>query len=92
MIGQAQLIADLQKTQAKSVLITGPKHWGKKTLLRELFKNEESIYEITGNAATFRESIERIYQTARPTIYLIPDLDKCNQTVQNILLKVLEVN
>lgn len=90
MIGQVKVIENLKKTKAKSVLLTGPPHWGKKTLLRELFSKEESVYEITGNASVFRESVDRIYQTVRPTIYLIPDVDKANQTVQNLLLKVLE--
>lgn len=90
MIGQVDLVKKLKKTQARSVLLTGPAHWGKKTLLRECFQKEESVYEITGNAATFRDSIDRIYQTVRPTVYLIPDLDKANATVQNVLLKVLE--
>lgn len=90
MIGQHSVTDKLRTTNAKSILLTGPPHWGKKTLLRELFQNSESVYEIVGNAATFRESIERIYQTVRPTIYIIPDLDKANATVQNVLLKVLE--
>ena len=90
MIGQAELILKLRKTTAKTVLITGPAHWGKKTLLRYIFKNDESVYEVSGNAATFRETLERIYQTVRPTTYLIPDIDKANQTIQNMLLKILE--
>lgn len=90
MIGQHKVREQIAKSNARSILLTGPAHWGKKTLLREMFQHEESVYEITGNAATFRESVERIYQTVRPTIYLIPDLDKANQTVQNLLLKVLE--
>lgn len=90
MLGQTRIIEQLKSTKARSVLVTGPAHWGKKTLLRELFKNEESVYEISGNAATFREALDRIYQTARPTVYLIPDIDKTNATIQNVLLKVLE--
>lgn len=90
MIGQVRVIEKLKKTKAKSILLTGPPHWGKKTLLRELFSKEESVYEITGNASAFRESVDRIYQTVRPTTYLIPDVDKSNQTIQNLLLKVLE--
>lgn len=90
MIGQEEVIAKLKTTKARSVLLTGPAHWGKKTLLRELFQKTESVYEITGNAAVFRETIDRIYQTVRPTIYLIPDIDRCNATIQNVLLKVLE--
>lgn len=90
MIGQADLLQRLSRTVAKTVMITGPEHWGKKTLLRHLFKKEEAVYEIAGNAASFRETLERIYQTMRPTIYLIPDIDKANQTIQNLLLKVLE--
>ena len=90
MIGQKKILENLKNTKAKTVLITGNPHWGKKTLLRELFKDNEAVYEITGNAAVFRESIERIYSTVRPTIYLIPDLDKANTTIQNVLLKVLE--
>lgn len=90
MIGQQTLISQLTRTQARSVLITGPAHWGKKTLLREFFRKEESVYEITGNANAFREAVDRIYQTVRPTVYLIPDIDKANLTIQNLLLKVLE--
>lgn len=90
MIGQQDVITKLKTTKAKSVLLLGPAHYGKKTLLRELFRNDESVYEITGNAAAFRDCLERIYQTVRPTVYLIPDLHKANATIQNILLKVLE--
>ena len=90
MIGQAKLLHDLKCVKAQSVLITGPAHWGKKTLLRELFQTEESVFEINGNAATFRDALERIYSTVRSTVYLIPDIDKMNATVQNLLLKVLE--
>lgn len=90
MIGQKNVMDKLKNTKAKTVLLTGNPHWGKKTLLRELFKGDEAVYEITGNASAFRESLERIYTTVRPTTYLIPDLDKANATIQNVLLKVLE--
>ena len=90
MIGQAGLIQQLKKTTAQSILITGPAHWGKKTLLRELFQGNESVYEVSGNAAAFREALERIYSTMRSTVYLVPDIDKGNATIQNLLLKVLE--
>lgn len=90
MIGQNIVIQQLQRCNAKSILLTGPAHWGKKTLLRELFQNDESVYEISGNAAAFRESIERVYSTMRETTYIIPDVHNCNATVQNLLLKVLE--
>lgn len=90
MIGQGDVIETLKKLDARSIILSGPKHWGKKTLLRELFSKYESVYEITGNATDFRDSLERIYSTVRPTIYLVPDLDESNMTVQNLLLKVLE--
>lgn len=90
MKGQENVIAKLKATRARSVLLTGPAHWGKKTLLRELFSNEDAVFEITGNASTFRNTLDRIYLNARPTIYIIPDVDKCNLTIQNMLLKVLE--
>lgn len=90
MIGQLEVINRLKETKARSVLLTGPPHWGKKTLLREIFREDDSVYEVSGNASTFRETLDRIYSTVRPTLYLIPDIDKTNATVQNLLLKVLE--
>jgi len=90
MLGQTGVIAKLKATKARSVLLTGPAHHGKKTLLRELFSGEEAVYEIVGNAATFRDALDKIYLNARPTVYIIPDVDRCNQTVQNLLLKMLE--
>lgn len=90
MIGQVEVRNQIMQTSARSILISGPAHWGKKTLVRELLRGDESVYELTGNANAFREAVARIHEVVRPTTYFIPDIDKCNATIQNLLLKVLE--
>jgi len=90
-IGQHILIESLNKSNSRTILIYGPKHHGKKTLLRQFYADKGmSVYEVTGNAADFRESIEMMRTQTNPTVYLIPDVDTLNVTVQNLLLKVLE--
>lgn len=89
--GQKGLIHSLENLNSRSVLIYGPKHHGKKTLVRWFYANKGmSVYEVTGNAADFRESIEMMRTQANPTVYLIPDVDTLHVTIQNMLLKVLE--
>lgn len=90
MIGQKELFEKVRSSNARSILLTGPAHFGKKTFIRELLAKEESVFEVTGNATAFREAVERICTTVRPTSYIIPDLDKRHPTVQNLLLKVIE--
>ena len=90
MIGQQGLKESLDRSTARSILLTGPAHFGKKTFIREYLSNEESVFEVTGNSNEFREAVERICTTVRPTSYIIPDLDKRHPTVQNMLLKVIE--
>ena len=90
-VGQKKLIAELEQTNSRTILIQGPKHHGKKNLIRELYTEKGlPMYEVTGNAADFRESIAMMYTQTNPTVYLIPDVDTLNVTVQNMLLKVLE--
>lgn len=90
-IGQHKLIESLNTANSRTILIYGPKHHGKKTLIRQFYADKGmSVYEITGNAADFRESIEMMRTQTNPTVYLIPDVDMLNVTVQNLLLKVLE--
>ena len=89
--GQQKLIDSLNKSNSRTMLIYGPKHHGKKTLIRQFYADKGmSVYEVTGNAADFRESIEMMRTQTNPTVYLIPDVDMLNVTVQNLLLKVLE--
>lgn len=89
--GQSRLINDLKATNSRTILVTGPRHHGKKTLLRLLYAELGlPVYEITGNASDFRESIILIRTQTNPTVYLIPDVDLLNITIQNLLLKVLE--
>lgn len=90
MIGQSDLIERLRRSRARTILITGPAHFGKKTLIRELLSKEESVFEVTGSSNEFRDAVERICTTVRPTSYIIPDLDTRHPTVQNMLLKVIE--
>jgi len=90
-VGQVQLIDKLRKQDARSVLIQGPPHFGKKTLLRYFCaKQGYTVYEVSGNATTFRQSIEFMNTQVAPMVYLIPDVDTLHVTVQNMLLKVLE--
>ena len=90
-VGQQKLIAELEQTNSRTILIQGPKHHGKKTLVRMLYADKGMpMYEVTGNAADFRESITMMLTQTNPMIYLIPDVDTLNITVQNMLLKVLE--
>ena len=89
-IGQQKLIDSLNKSNSRTMLIYGPQHHGKKTLLRQFYADKGlSVYEVTGNAADFRESIEMMRTQINPTVYLIPDVDRLNVTVQNLLLKDL---
>lgn len=90
MIGQQGLKESLDRSTARSILLTGPAHFGKKTFIREYLSKEESVFEVTGNSNEFRDAVERICTTVRPTSYIIPDLDKRHPTVQNMLLKVIE--
>lgn len=90
MIGQRELLGKISKSNSRSILITGPAHFGKKTLVRELLSDDDAVFEVTGNSADFRDAVERICTTVRPTSYIIPDLDKRHPTVQNLLLKVIE--
>lgn len=90
MIGQTSLIEKLKKSKARSILITGPSHFGKKTLLREFLSKDEDVFEVTGSSNDFRDSVYRMYTIVRPTTYIIPDLDKRHLTAQNLLLKVIE--
>lgn len=89
--GQTKLIESLKTTNSRTVLIYGPQHFGKKTLVRRFYAEQNlPVYEVTGNAADFRESINLMLTQTNPTVYLIPDVDTLNTTVQNMLLKVLE--
>lgn len=90
-IGQKRLIEALKTANSKSILIQGPKHFGKKTLMRQFYTDTGSnTYEITGDAADFREALDFMKVQANPITYLIPDVDDCNITIQNMLLKILE--
>lgn len=89
--GQQKLIESLSEATSRTILVLGPKHYGKKTLIRQLYAEKGlPVYEITGNAADFRESIDMMRTQTSQTVYLIPDIDTLNITVQNLLLKVLE--
>lgn len=90
-VGQTRLLSKLQNQDARSVLIQGPPHFGKKTLLRYFCaKQGYTVYEISGNANMFRQSLDFIKTQVAPMVYIIPDVDTLHVTVQNMLLKVLE--
>ena len=90
-IGQEELIANLRSTNARAILIQGPSHFGKKTLIRGLFKEEGLyVYEVSGSIGDFRETIDFIKSQTNPMMYLIPDVDRLHPGVQNLLLKILE--
>lgn len=90
-IGQTALKTSLSQVTSKSIMIYGPKHYGKKTLVRRFYADEgANTYEITGDANDFREALNFIKVQVKPTTYIIPDLDDKNFTIQNMLLKMLE--
>lgn len=90
-VGQTQLINKLRNQDARSMLIQGPPHFGKKTLLRYFCaKQGFTVYEVSGNANMFRQSLDFIRTQVAPMVYIIPDVDALHVTVQNMLLKVLE--
>ena len=90
-VGQEELITNLSKTNARAMLIQGPAHAGKKTLIRQVYKDLGLyVYEVSGSVADFRETLDFIRTQTRPIMYLIPDVDSLHAGIQNILLKVLE--
>lgn len=90
-IGQTTLIKALKTTNSRSVLLYGPAHFGKKTLARWFYTDRgDTVYEVTGNAQDFRDSIDMIRLQVNPVTYIIPDVDRLHLTVQNMLLKILE--
>jgi replication-associated recombination protein RarA len=90
-IGQEKLIESLSKTNARAMLIQGPAHSGKKTLIRKLYKDLGLyVYEVSGTVSDFRETMEFIKTQTKPIMYLIPDVDRLHPGIQNLLLKILE--
>lgn len=90
-IGQENLIQDLSKTNARAILIQGPAHFGKKTLIRQLYKDLGLyVYEVSGSVSDFRQTLEFIKTQTNPIMYLIPDVDRLHPGIQNLLLKILE--
>lgn len=90
-IGQEKLIQDLKSTNARAILIQGPMHFGKKTLIRNLYSELGLyVYEISGTVNDFRETMDFIKTQTNPIMYLIPDVDKLHPGTQNLLLKILE--
>lgn len=90
-IGQERLIQNLTSTDARAVLVQGPAHAGKKTLIRHVFKELGLyVYEVSGSVSEFRETIEFIKNQTNPIMYLIPDVDQLHPGIQNLLLKILE--
>lgn len=90
-IGQEKLIKDLTETKARSILVHGQAHTGKKSLIRAVFSNQGLyVYEVSGTINDFRETIEFIRTQTNPIMYLIPDVDRLHPGVQNLLLKILE--
>lgn len=90
-IGQETLIDNLSKTNARAILIQGPAHSGKKTLIRGVYKDLGLyVYEVSGSVSDFRETIEFIKTQTNPIMYLIPDVDTLHPGIQNLLLKILE--
>lgn len=90
-VGQERLIQDLKATNARAILIQGPSHFGKKTLIRTLFSELGLyVYEVTGTVNDFRETLDFIKTQTNPIMYLIPDVDQLHPGIQNLLLKILE--
>lgn len=90
-VGQEKLIQDLRDTNARAILIQGPMHFGKKTLIRNLYSELGLyVYEVTGTVNDFRETMDFIKTQTSPIMYLIPDVDKLHPGIQNLLLKILE--
>ena len=57
-IGQEKLIESLSKTNARAMLIQGPAHSGKKTLIRQLYKDLGLyVYEVSGSVSAKVDSI-----------------------------------
>lgn len=66
-IGQENLIQDLSKTNARAILIQGPAHFGKKTLIRQLYKDLGLyVYEVSGSVSDFRQTLEFIKTQTNP--------------------------
>ena len=90
-IGQETLIDNLSKTNARAILIQGPFHSGKNTLIRQVYKDLGLyVYEVSGTVSEFRETLDFIKTQTNPIMYLIPDVDRLHPGIQNLLLKVLE--
>lgn len=91
IIGQAKLIQDLKSSKARSMLIQGPAHSGKKSIIRQVFHELGLyVYEVSGTVTEFRDTIEFIRTQTNPIMYLIPDVDTLHAGIQNLLLKILE--
>ena len=76
-IGQEKLIESLSKTNARAMLIQGPAHSGKKTLIRQLYKDLGLyVYEVSGSVSDLRETMEFIKTQTKPIMYLFPDVDR----------------
>ena len=66
-IGQEKLIESLSSTNARAMLIQGPAHSGKKTLIRKLYKDLGLyVYEVSGTVSDFRETLEFIKTQTKP--------------------------
>lgn len=90
-IGQSELIKNLKGTNARAILVQGPRHFGKKTLIRQIYKELGLyVYEVSGSVADFRATIDFIKTQAGAIMYLIPDVDRLSPGIQNLLLKILE--
>lgn len=90
-VGQENLIKSLTETNARAMLIQGPAHFGKKTLIRQVYKDLGLyVYEVSGSVSDFRQTLDFIKTQTNPIMYLIPDVDRLHPGIQNLLLKVLE--
>lgn len=94
MIGQAGLKDTIQaqierETFPRFSIFVGKKGSGRKTLLREVFR--DSIYPVDTSVADIRGMISEAYRRlGSKVVYLIADADTMSLQAQNALLKVAE--
>lgn len=97
VIGQTRLIPRLNELLTtnkfpQAVMLTGPKGSGKEVVMIHVanFWDIDYLHYSAPKVDEVREIIEAVKTLPEPTIFLIADAHKMNQSAQNALLKTLE--